>query len=558
MAEDEIEICGVQPRSVRIVENYSYSQEVSSNPRLEPAGRPSGEIEVTVPYDGYAFFSRQACEDVDAEVANGSLSGELSADIGRLEVSNYDRTDLSETLPLKIPILGSGIPSTEELRGDQYLCRMIQAYQPNYPEVNPVEVFIELLDEDILGRPTADYFTSRWARRAEDAVAEITQQVSFKRCLLLVTVVKLRIPEEVVVAPMSATVSRVSLNWPTLTHFRTLRLFLNELDTRRERLVSYNQLAQSVEWFDVPITESKDSSPAGLKTYLSNPMFLLIDQPGELYTENILKGDIDVCLKGSLLSGVGVRVEPRWEQGKENGNEPKASQWPSVVPKNSERRRPLNGPRPDGHEKGSLPIAPPASFGRETGHATDQTERVGRNQEDKDNVGTPMSSEHTRGPGSTPVEPELTTRLTSTIALVLDDAFEGRRRAPFQQLHFDEVIPDPMRLADIKIALFDRGFQVDEFPLSRDQEQLRHLIVAERPEGHDSMKLWIFVDGKKYTTQRRTEVPGGQVYTSTFESGDIRVYLRGEMAGDSQCLIEEMNTVQLALRDRFERLRARR
>jgi hypothetical protein len=72
------------------------------------------------------------------------------------------------------------------------------------------------------------------------------------------------------------------------------------------------------------------------------------------------------------------------------------------------------------------------------------------------------------------------------------------------------------------------------------------------------MRLWVFIDGKRYTTQRQTQVPGGQMYTSTFESGELKVYIRGELPGNSRGLTHEINAFQAALRDRFERLRAKR
>jgi hypothetical protein len=72
------------------------------------------------------------------------------------------------------------------------------------------------------------------------------------------------------------------------------------------------------------------------------------------------------------------------------------------------------------------------------------------------------------------------------------------------------------------------------------------------------MQMWLFIEGKRYTTERQTEVPGGQTFTSTFESGELKVYMRGELPSDSRGLTEEMNALQMALRDRFERLRAKR
>ncbi len=47
-------------------------------------------------------------------------------------------------------------------------------------------------------------------------------------------------------------------------------------------------------------------------------------------------------------------------------------------------------------------------------------------------------------------------------------------------------------------------------------------------------------------------------FVGTFESGEIEIYMRGELAGNSQRLTQQINAVQQALRDRFAYLRARR
>jgi hypothetical protein len=520
MAGEAIVVRGARPSSIRLQESYRYEQSFSRNPSLMPAGSPSGEIEVVVPYDGYAYFTPWVRAQIEGEINRLSLTGNINAEVGRLTMSNRGHTDLPNTMSLEVPVFGGGIGSLDDLCGDRHVCRLSEGYQPNVPEDNPIAVHLELLDEDILELSAGDYFAGRRGRRLDDAVAQITEQVTFKRYLVLFMGVKLSIRSDSVPPPVFAKIARVSLKWPTLTHFRGFHLIVGEPGYGSEGVVSYNPLSRSLEWFDIPI-QKDPKVDGGLNTYFSSAMFLLIDQPGELYGQANLKGTIEVEIRG-LLSGVRASIDG--EAGVQIDSAVARERGPAATSINPAVAVGAAGPAPGGPQAG--------------------------NGASMANAG-PAGAEE-----PSPTKSEFVTRLTTSIDLALDDAFQGRTRAPFQQIHFDEVIPDPMRVADIKTSLFDRGFKIEDFPLASDHDHLRHLLVAERSEGH--LKLWIVVDGRKFTTQRRTEVPGGQVYTSTFERGEMRVYMRGEMAGEGYGLIEEMNMVQLALRDRFGRLRARR
>ena len=51
------------PEKVEITEEYSVTQEISSNPVWE-TGPSAGHVEIMVPYDGQAYFTREAADDV--------------------------------------------------------------------------------------------------------------------------------------------------------------------------------------------------------------------------------------------------------------------------------------------------------------------------------------------------------------------------------------------------------------------------------------------------------------------------------------------------------------
>ncbi len=153
-------------------------------------------------------------------------------------------------------------------------------------------------------------------------------------------------------------------------------------------------------------------------------------------------------------------------------------------------------------------------------------------------------------------ELELRTHLETKFSLILDDEFAKRVLRPYQHLHFDEVVPSEMRISDIKIALENLGFIVDD-PHPEAGIEGRWLL-AHRYEGPDQMQLDLYVQGIPYQARRDSRLPGGLTYRSNLESGEIRIYVRGQLPRNSQPVIHEINALRRALRERFDHLPARR
>jgi hypothetical protein len=125
-----------------------------------------------------------------------------------------------------------------------------------------------------------------------------------------------------------------------------------------------------------------------------------------------------------------------------------------------------------------------------------------------------------------------------------------------QQLHFDEVIPSEMRIDDIKTALENLGFRVvDPWPNRGPEDRW---LWAERAEGPDTLRLDLYVEGKRHKARRQRRVPGGVTYRTDLDSGELRIYIYGALPRDSQQVVQEMNALRRALRERFDRLPARR
>ncbi len=113
-----------------------------------------------------------------------------------------------------------------------------------------------------------------------------------------------------------------------------------------------------------------------------------------------------------------------------------------------------------------------------------------------------------------------------------------------------------MRISDIKIALTNRGFRLTHEWLDSGTEG--RWLRAERFEGPDRMVLVLYIQGILHQARRDSRIPGGITYRSNLDSGEIRIYVRGQLKRKSQPVIHEMNALRRALRERFDHLPARR
>jgi hypothetical protein len=495
-----------KPEAIRITETYTYEQELSRNPKNYIVPEPAARIEVTLPYDGYEFFTRQAFEDVKQQFAvkgTAHMAETASALVGHLSFCDYGRTNLGKVLdlrnhygsaPLLVPVAGQASISLEQLVGDAKTCVLEASYEVQHPEVSPIAVEMELLDEDILDSESflesaaSALPSSEQPDDSSDAWSDLAQQVNFRRNLMLRMVITLDLPGKLVRSELLPVAKRVSVRWPTVTSFETVHLFIEKGDAaEQESPLKYDPVGRSLEWRDVPFGPPESSSGTDLHAYRSAEMLLWIEQPGELYQQESLDGEVEVDISDWLFSGLGLRVF-------------------------------------DG--TGGL-----------------QYTSAGANASSTGNWPPPTRITHLR----------------LRFRLILDDAFARRTLSPQQHLHFDEVIPEKERVHDILTALDDRGFYVErKYPIPSSPDALRYGILARRSEGPDTMVLWLLINGRRYKTERQTKVPGGLQYTSPLDSGEMQVDLRGQLPGNSRVLIQEMNALQSALRNRFERQKAKR
>lgn len=461
----------------RITERYFYDQEISQNADRRMGKAPTGRIELVLPHDGNQYFSRQARSDIEHARRPGDDAA-TKALIGHLVLTNTEHANLDGLLdlgpthgsvPIQVPISGRPDPGEPDpLVADRSTCVVSHDYHPDYRhfKVDPVDVDAQLHDLD-----DAQFSTVNMEGNFDGKRLRIMRQVGFRPELRLLVTVRLAIPRALVEGTQAvgakAWVRQVFINWPTHTSLNSLNLRVGGKPHR----LRYNPKREGLEWSDIEMTLEEDPGAGEIRTYASPRMVLQIPQPGELYRQPSLDGQVKVALN-RLLSGMDARLY-------------------------------------------------------------DVTGML---------AGKPRVTQQSN--------------ITTKFELILGDAFARRTLSPHQQLHFDEVIPAETRIDDITMALKNLGFKVND-PWSGHGPERRWLL-AERPEGPDTLQIVLYVEGKQYKSRRERRVPGGMTYRTDLDSGELRIYAYGRMARESRPVVREMNALRETLRERFDRLPARR
>jgi len=521
----------VNVETAELTEEYRYKQELSRNRWTAAAGEPVGRIRVVVPYDGGGHFTREAIADLGVE----GISGE--ALIGHLVLSGYGHTDLGldagldETagaIPLQVPV--GGELSAEDLAADRQAFVLAHEYRADLGHLPAVPIAVQafLLDPDgvdlaryrtavddikrlIKSLPGIDAVSAEGRRRFEqqaaqtpvpgsqyslkelisDLATQIQQQVSFRSSLQLRLVVLLFLPSD---GPPADSVRKRGAE-------QIAGKAGDSSEPRLERV--------AIEWPTITSLRAVHLEIPGSKT-----------QPRIVYNPNTR------CVEW-------FEVPMTLLDGDSHGGLRTYSSPPMIL--NIEQPGEL-------YERPSL---------RGTVSArVDGTLLSGTQARLFDATGRPV-----RAPATS-----LRSVVEAEFELILGDAFTGRILSPFQHLVFDQVIPDPARIADVETALESRGFDVVKLSLEGESAPaggtgLKHFLFADRAEGPDTMQLWIYIEGRNYTTERESQRAGGTKYTTKLDSGELKIYVRGSLPGDSRELVLEMNTLQKVLREQFARIR---
>jgi hypothetical protein len=495
-----------------VEERYSYQQRVSRNPSMSVRSGHTGRIEVRMPYDGERYFTRNAAEDVDRRLDEGNDTDDREARIGHLVFTDHQHTNLSEVLmldgnfgatPLRVPVRSPVLCDQDALVADcdEHRSEIDYVPSPDRPKVLPIALDIQLTDPDHHDLMTSTARLRRMRRERailhlEPIAEKIKRFVGFKPYLRLQMRVLVTLPPLKGDDREPPIIRRVGVKIPTVTSLAESSLNLRV--DYHPTTVQHNPENRHLEWFDVEMAAPREE----------------LDQPE--------RADGD--------------------------------------PEDTDDDRPRRFESP---EMVVLFLQPGELFAQRALEAEVEVEVP-----DELLSGTQArlfdACGNAYGPGPLKVRSILTSRCT----VVLHDAFADRLVSPYQSFHFDELIPDTLRIEDIRAALEDQRFSiVNVWPVGEkaakpgkaaEPRRLRRFVVAERVEGPDTLELWVLVEGRRRATQREARQPGGHRYTSKFDSGDMRIFIRGQVRGNARNLVHEINELQVALRERFRRLKAHR
>ncbi len=303
------------PESVSIEETYRFEQEISRNRFVGRAGSPSGRITISLPYDGYEYFTRQALSDVEAHLRRrGPHEGDVDALVGHLVLANYQDTDLADVLelsgrygvlPLRLPVR-SPVLDVPVLVSDRHEYHRVLEYAPaqSRPEIIPIELSVELEDPDNAALPRINAASD--PSTLDDVAGKIIEHVQFKPRLTFSLTVRLTLPPRHGRAPRAPIVRRVAVERPTIISLApsSLRLRIDGHDAD----LQHNPVNRSLEWFDVRTTPGAEAGEGEPWSFHSPPMLLEVEQPGELFARQEISVEVDVEVPGQLLSGVDARL----------------------------------------------------------------------------------------------------------------------------------------------------------------------------------------------------------------------------------------------------------
>ena len=497
--------------SAQIEEKYQYRQEISLNADVSEVGHPTGRIKIVLPYDGDEFFTREAYADVDAARRGGLIAAD-EAVVGFMALAGYEKTDLEEPLglqvnygsvPIAVRLPGRPGPGeTDQLIIDNSECIFTQEYRPEALRVFPVHVDMELDDPDMAEDP------DRPQRSSEvDGIADL----------------RARLRERIKV--IGGAPERQLDFEPGLWLRVTVRLHLPRGQADR---VEARVSKVSMSW-------PTHTSLSSLKLHANSSSALRYNPEQE---HDGSKGGLE--WSGVPMTLVGRQRDP--------GSILSADDW-EVEEEDPEIRKELvtltSGEM-------TLSIANPGDFYKQdmlSGRIEVTVNRLlsGMDARLFDAAGRPYP---VRGPGL-----KVTSVVTTEFSLSLYDAFVRRAMSPYQWLYFDEVIPSTLRLDDIAMALRNRGFTV---PSVRDLDPADCCIEAHRMQGPDLLRLHVYVRGERHKARRERSVDGVMTYRTAVDSGDLRLYVYGSLRGKSKPVVQEINALRRALRERFDRLPAGR
>jgi hypothetical protein len=489
-------------RQVRLTEEYRVTQEISKNPKEDYDEQPrTGRIELSIPYDGHRFFPGEAREDVRRRLGSSPGPGEMAV-IGQLALEDFGGEIM-------------GLPEPRES-----VPVKVRVTDPRSGDTDG--------DADVLGHLTAD----RWTCMIEHTYVPGTPGAFPARLK-----VDLFDPDSLDLPDLDLESEQGRERIGGLTERITEKI-------RRQMSVRNPIILRIVACLTVPRRSGDTPQPRVTKMTIGWPVIT------SLRTVSLQVGDVpDEPTAEITYKRKTVRYNPvtrclEWE-------------GPRMVEK------------PGAHHDVVYFETPPMLLTiQQPGDLYQEDSLTARAEITVPGYlmsGLAARLKELGGPRKVPDPiPAKITRVHVNTKLKLDDAFTSRLFSPYQHLFFDEIIPDEMRITDIRTALRDLGFEeLEPWRVGHSREANREgqttfnwLLAAYRREGPHRMVLWISVEGRKFETEReQMALGGGRKHTRTMESGDLSIFIWGTLPGDHDKLNRQMNALQASLRERYERVR---
>lgn len=539
------------PEVVRIVETYSYQQEISRNRELnsDPAQPPKGRMTIVVPFDGDHYFSRRAKDDVAIQIPPNNPDP-TSALVGHVVLDNCGKADFRSvgnrdgdvtSIPIRVPVSGPGIPpGYDHLISDNGSCVLTHEYEPDpsRPEIMPVTVAIELRDPD-----SDDFLEISEPGDVDTKVlaAKLRTQQDFHPYLELRVTVELHVATDD--PGLRPEVSLVSIGWPTVTSPSAFSLLVSGKDYP----LRYNPVDGCIEWRDVRLrpvrkkdvkrsedTDREDDAKVEEPAGEANETEEADETEG---TEDTADDDTDEPDNDAAEADADADDADDEDETPDDGDDRDDAQGPAI-------RTYVSPPM-------SLLILQPGELYREEKLRATVDVSVNRLLS-----GIQARLYDGTGRRAKDFPPEVSSEVSTQVKMILGDAFADRRVSTAQHLYFDEVLLDPARIEDIKNVLVANGFECTSSRTVSHDPEVR-LMFYRRREGTDYLELGYLLESTHYTTERE-KVVGTETFTTSLASGDLRVFTYGTLRNNSREITRAMNRLHQVFRSQFAHVRVRR
>jgi hypothetical protein len=309
------------PQRIRITETYCFSQKVFGELGSGAHAKPVGEIQAVTPYDGLTHFDENARRDVARQLAYLEPCAQAEALIGHLHFTNHQYTNLPEllassnsawSLNLQAPVRNATITKPDQLYVDGYLSVTDLTYEPRPLDAYPIQLQIELVEDE--AQLSDRYSSMIGGDRRIEPEKEVSRRISERarsthRLLVRMTVnlylkFDAETPYSLDIAPR---LKRLSLDWPVVATSRTAQA------PHEFGRVSYDPIRKRFEWFDMNFelqspdsVDGRESDKPQTKRFVCG-FDIEVAHPGALYELGIMSGQIEIEVRGALLSGLCAR-----------------------------------------------------------------------------------------------------------------------------------------------------------------------------------------------------------------------------------------------------------